>query len=136
MSREGRASVRHYEPARVLTLPIEQTELAYLGGLIDGDGCITRRNPIRGYWSVKVSMMDKEIIDWLTANVGGTESTQQKKNRTRLLYAWHLSRQAHVREFLLAIAPYLKVHAKQRRALEAIAEIETKTGAGAIRQLF
>lgn len=106
-----------------------------MAGLIDGDGCITRRDPTKGYWRVTVDMTDKEVIDWL-CGIGGAYASQLHKDRTRRMHAWYLSRQAHVRLFLLAILPYLRVHAKQRKALAAITEIEAKTGAGAIAQLF
>src|SRR5215212_10297782 len=99
---------RRYDFARKLHLPEEETELAYLGGLIDGDGCITRRDPKGGYWSLKVYMTDKEVIDWLHS-IGGTVSSELRENRTRRTYGWFLSRQAEVRLFLLAVSPYLKV---------------------------
>jgi hypothetical protein len=131
---------RRYKHSKKLDLPTKETDLAYLAGLIDGDGCITRFNPSRGYWNIKIYMTDKEVIDWLTATLGVTVSSHLRKDRTRRMYMWHLSRQANVRLFLLAVSPYLRVHAKRRKAIEAITEIEwnawAKTSDGATLQLF
>ena len=110
-------------------LPDREVEKAYLGGLIDGEGSITRFAPKTGGWNIKVYMTDKEIIDWLHANIGGTVSSYLAKNRTRRSYHWHLSRQADVRKFLLAVRPYLKVHRKQMKARDALNEIEAKAAA-------
>jgi hypothetical protein len=48
-------------------LPDREVEKAYLGGLIDGEGSITRSDPKHGRWQIKILMTDKEIIDWLNA---------------------------------------------------------------------
>ena len=124
-SEEGRATTRRYGSAKVLTLPEKETDLAYLAGLIDGDGSITWRDTERRYWSVKVIMNDREIIDYLLT-IGGTQSQQLHKNRSRMSYGWYLSRQEHVRAFLEAVAPYLRTYAKQARAREAVARIEAR----------
>lgn len=110
-------------------LPDEQDERAYLGGLIDGEGSITRSDPKNGRWQIKILMTDKEIIDWLHANIGGTVSSYLAKNRTKRSYHWYLNRQPDVREFLLAVRPYLKIHRKQMKARDALNEIEGKAEA-------
>jgi hypothetical protein len=110
-------------------LPDREVDRAYLGGLLDGEGSITRFDPKYGNWAIKVYMTDKEVIDWLHANVGGSRSTYLPKNRKKISHLWHLSRQADVRTFLIAISPYLKVHNKQQKAREALMEIEAKAEA-------
>ena len=77
----------------------------------------------------QIYMTDKEIIDWLHASVGGSKAGRLRPNRTKPMYEWNLSRQADVREFLTAIAPYLRVHTKQRKAREALTEIAAKAAA-------
>lgn len=94
--------------------------------MIDGEGSITRSDPKHGRWQIKIYMTDKEIIDWLHANIGGTVSSYLAKNRTKRSYHWHLNRQSDVREFLLAVRPYLKVHRKQMKVRDALNEIEAK----------
>ena len=105
-SEEGKAAARRYGSAKVLTLPSQEAELGYLAGLIDGNGCITWRDTERRHWSVKVTMADREIIDYLLT-IGGTRSQQLPRNRRRMSFGWYLSRQEHVRDFLRAVAPYL-----------------------------
>jgi len=128
-SEDGQAAKRYKKTQIDFRPPDREIDRAYLAGLIDGDGSITRFAPKRGYWNIKIYMMDREVIDWLQAYIGGTTSTYQPKNRIRRVYQWHLSRQAHVRLFLMAVSPYLKVHAKQARAREALSEIEDKANA-------
>lgn len=122
------AGKRKYEAAS-FRVPDREIERAYLGGLIDGEGSITHRDTERKYWSVKVYMTDKEIIDWLHANIGGSVNEYLAKNRTKSSHQWHLSRQADVREFLLAVRPYLKVHNKQRKVREALTQIDAQVRA-------
>ena len=131
-SDEGRATVRPKRSPTSLRIPGSETDRAYLAGLIDGDGSITRFVPSRGYWNIKVYMTDEEVIQWLTNNVGGTTSSYLAKDRTRRSYHWHLSRQGHVRTFLLAIAPHFRVHDSQARAHAAINEIGAKLGEAAV----
>jgi hypothetical protein len=107
-------------------LPDREVDRAYLAGLIDGDGSITHRDTERKYWSIKIFMNDKEVIDWLKASVGGTTSSYLPKNRTKRSHLWHLSRQSHVRSLLLAISPYLRVHNKREKAREALTKIEER----------
>ena len=120
------------KPKRVAAsfrLPDREEEKAYLGGLIDGEGSITRFRPKSGAWAIKIYMGDKEVIDWLHATVGGTVNEYLPKNRTKPSHQWQLSRQADVREFLLAVRPYLKIHRKLMKTRDALNEIEGKAEA-------
>ena len=60
-------------------MPEGNTLDAYLVGLIDSDGFITRTDRRSNYWHVNVSIMDKEVIGWL-ANIrpAGTVHSQQR----------------------------------------------------------
>jgi hypothetical protein len=77
-------------------------KLAYLAGIIDGEGCLwigkIGREWKRGYKSIqyrgllKVSTTDKILLDWLLNSFQGTESTsfkyQPKAELSRLVYEW------------------------------------------------
>ena len=126
-SEEGKAAARRYGSAKALTLPEKERDLAYLAGLLDGPGSITWRDAERRGWRVRVSTSDREIIDYLLT-IGGSSSQQLRKNRKGFVYEWDLSPQEHVRDFLAAVAPYLKSYAKQARAREAVRRIEAKIG--------
>lgn len=69
-TKEGRGTVRRYKSRKQLKLPENELDFAYLAGLIHGDGCITRHNPVRGYWRVTIATNDVGIIDWLDG-IGG-----------------------------------------------------------------
>lgn len=118
----GARGVRRDQRSR-LKVPENQVDLAYIAGLIDGEGSIIRR--ATGYWQVAVIMTDKEVIDWLAA-VGGTAKAQDRRGKLRS-YDWRLSPQSQVGLFLSAILPYMKVHSKRSKALAAITEIGKKS---------
>jgi hypothetical protein len=119
--------MRRYRRAKALSLPEKGPGLAYLAGLIDGPGSITWRDRERRGWRVRVWTSDREIIDHLMT-VGGTWSQRLPKNRWDFKYEWDLSRQEHVRDFLRAVAPYLKSYDKQARAREAVRRIGARIG--------
>ena len=116
-----------YRLARVLNLPEKETDLEYLAALLDGPGSITWRDAERRFWRVRVSTSARELIDYLVT-VGGTWSQRLPKDRRHFVYEWDLSRQEHVRDFLAAVAPYLKTYDKQARAREAVRRIEARIG--------
>lgn len=92
-------------------------DLAYAAGLIDGEGCIqiikhTDKNCRRGYkwWlNVTVSMCDREAVDFLRSCFGGCIYTPKRLTiKNREIYRWSITtRQAG--EFLDQILPYLIV---------------------------
>jgi hypothetical protein len=133
-SREAPEEETRRYVAASFRLPDRDVDKAYLGGLLDREGSITRSDPKYGRWQIKVLMPDKEVIDWLYANVGGSLSSYLAKNRTKRSYHWYLSRQPDVRSFLIAVSPYLKVHRKQMKAREALTEIEEKAAAKAAKR--
>ena len=126
-SEEGKAASRRYGSAKVLALPEQDADLAYLACLLDGPGSITWRDAERRGWRVRVSTSARELIDYLVT-IAGTWSQRLPKNRRHFVYQWDLSRQKHVLDFLRAVAPYLKTYDKQARAREAVRRIEARIG--------
>ena len=106
-------------PAR-LSLPTDRETLAYIAGILDGEGCITRANdhPI-----VQVGMTDEPVVRWL-AQIGGTLRVEDGPNRgnRKPLYRWRLLAASDVEGFLRAVFPWLRV--KRQQAENAIVEIE------------
>lgn len=98
-------------------VPREPTTIAYIAGLIDGEGCIGRSN---GHWRVQVGMTDAAIIAWL-AEMGGSYDLERLAPPRLPLHRWRLLRAADVFAFLEAVAPYLRV--KAAPAAEALAEL-------------
>lgn len=93
-------------------------EIAYLAGIIDGEGSIYignfSSNPITGnpYYqtNIQVTNTDKPLIDWLYQTFGGLISKrthrQMPKNSTKQAWVWTASgdRVTHLCEIIL---PYL-----------------------------
>lgn len=111
-----------WEPT--LTLPDDIGVIAYIAGLIDGEGTIIKANPQeetkRGYsWQVKVAMTNREIIDWLGQYGGRVQKNPPpKKENWNQSYVWVISRRKDVIYLLERIKPYLIV--KRDRANEAL----------------
>jgi hypothetical protein len=103
-----------------LALPTGESALAYIAGLFDGEGCITRAN---SYPIVQIGMTDRDVIEYL-ATLGGTIRVEQPPGNRKPLYRWRVMAGREVAEFLAAIFPFLRV--KRQQAEDAIAEIQGK----------
>lgn len=88
-----------------LRLPLTAVDLAYLAGLFDGEGCLTRAN---GRPVIQIGMTDRDVIEYLTS-LGGTMREEHPPGNRRPLYRWRLLARREVIEFLDAVLPYLRV---------------------------
>jgi len=99
-----------------------ETDWAYLGGLIDGEGCICISKPRSSYsihqLSVRVSNTDARLMIWLKDNFNGSITTQHRKNKKHKdAYEWRVF--AKDSEYILEnILPYLVI--KKEQALLAL----------------
>lgn len=99
-----------------------ETDLAYMAGIIDGEGSIMKicrqKNPV---WAVKVNMTDRPVIEWLHS-FGGTFSPRPavKNGGKKDQWEWKMHRQLDVQALLLAVLPYLRV--KRDKAIVALSE--------------
>lgn len=101
------------------------TDLAYLAGIMDGEGSIMhlsrgRSNPI---WVVKVRMSDRPVIEWLHTFGGSFQVTHPKNPKHRTMYEWSMARQLDVQGMLNAIVPYMQV--KKELAEDALADLNS-----------
>jgi hypothetical protein len=106
-----------------------ETTLAYVAGLLDGEGCIliSRHKKQRAsgkvgleyFFQVGITNTDKPIIDWLKTTFGGNVSnhSSSSKNKGKPGWQWRLSSK-HARPFLVSILPHLRI--KQKQAALAI----------------
>jgi len=92
---------------------LEPTELAYMAGIIDGEGCITINHArswqcLSGYTNmlqIKVAMTTYQVPYWLLDKCGG--SLREQPSAHKLIYVWTISsRQAS--NLLSQLLPYLK----------------------------
>lgn len=99
---------------------ITDVQLAYLAGIIDGEGCFFigrfRQSPTSDKYGwhamIKVSNCDEGLILWLEQNVGGSKDSRyrwtSKQKFTRPVYNWQAT--GIMLDFLLPlIRPYLVI---------------------------
>lgn len=99
----------------------EELVCAYAAGLFDGEGCITLRVRRSGYiaMEVRVTNTNREIIEWLRDQFGGTIYGQrQPKGNRREAFCWRLS-EITGSNFLRLILPFLRI--KREEAHVALA---------------
>jgi len=113
---------------RKITNPLDSTILAYVAGLLDGEGYITyvksRSNPndIRGI-CVGISNSDANIMDWLieTFNCGVIYLDRPKNPNQRICYKWEIRAIVDALIFLKSILPYVKIKkAKVKQAIDTL----------------
>lgn len=86
--------------------------LAYLGGIVDGEGYIgVKRTGRRYHARLQVGMVERHAIDVLRETFGGSLTIEQH-GRLRPIHRWHVSdRQAE--QALRSLLPYLRVKRDQ-----------------------
>jgi len=67
-------------------------KLAYLAGLIDGEGCVgTYRSGKHMYFTIEIKMTSEAVIDWLVENFGGYKHARPSTNRRwQDQYRWRI----------------------------------------------
>jgi len=99
---------------------LTKTDLAYLAGLFDGEGCIMRRRyGRRVYYHIQITNTYEPVMDWLQSYGGRVQARRPDLNeRWKPKFDWCISRKLDVYAFLLCVLPYLKI--KRQQALEAL----------------
>ena len=99
-------------------------ELAYLAGIIDGEGCISlstgkTSRRIRHSTQVFIGNTDERLIHWLHQRFGGSIGVRQRQNAShKPLWYWLVSGAA-IEPILRATLPYLRLkHAQACLVLE------------------
>lgn len=100
----------HLESATIGAMT--DTELAYIAGIIDGEGYLSGRNRI----FLRVNMIDKPVIEWLCKTVGGRVELRHN-GKWRDQWAWYLPRKHGLIDFLREVLPYLRVKHEQAQAI-------------------
>jgi len=97
---------------------MNKVDLAYIAGIVDGEGSITLPSYNRGtrYPVVSVDSVDRELLEWLQATIGGTIVTKAKyQDHHKQAYTWRVTRNAAL-QLLADILPYLRIERKKARA--------------------
>jgi hypothetical protein len=109
---------------------LSKVELAYLAGLIDGDGAIMawiERHPEKKFkfrvgLALKVTLNQKSVLEWTRKRV---KFGYLRKNRNQ--YEWYSQDQEKIEKFLSKVFPFLKVKRKQAKIALKIAKIKVKS---------
>lgn len=85
------------------------TELAYLAGIIDGEGCFYIQRPGGKSHTLRLFVMNtfKPLIDYLYKTYGGFQYSRKKEGSTwKIRHEWFVDR-ANLDELLPLLRPYL-----------------------------
>ena len=121
-------------------MKLKNTELAYLAGLLDGEGCIyidswkdKRKAGIRKQFILRVNIANtcEEVIDWITektkslycGNKSQSKGREFKETKRKPLFVWKISGKNAVK-FLIDTYDFLII--KKKRAELGIEFGETK----------
>lgn len=117
--------------APLLSLPHDAVDLAYLAGIIDGEGCISQTKS-NGCWTVAITNTSTELESWLR-HIGGLfyyparrPSVKFDGTFNKQRFEWKVTRSWDVLRLLEAVGPFLKI--KANRAEEAVASIRERFG--------
>lgn len=108
--------------------------VAYLAGIIDGEGCINlnkkHANGRKSTWRIRVQMNDREALLLLHDTFGGSlegfetngyQPPSRRGTNRKPIFVWNLNRQSSVEAALRCLLPYLRV--KRKKAEDALAQI-------------
>ena len=99
---------------------MKRTELAYIAGIVDGEGYIgisadhRKRDPDRPCWRLRVSVTNTSewLVQYLKFSVGGGVIVLKSDKRLRPCYQWQIG-YGKAAEFLKLILPYLQLKRPQ-----------------------
>ena len=103
------------------TSNMQPKDNGYLGGIVDGEGCISimfahggsHKTPTTAL-AISVYQADKRLTDWLIFHYGGKVYESRMKNSTRTGYVWFAPTGKEAREkFLLLLIPNLILKREQ-----------------------
>lgn len=97
---------------------MKQTDVAYLAGLFDGEGCISvNTHKKTGYGSLQclMTMTNQYLINLLQLQFGGSVNKLKRRKETwRDQYLWCIHAKTAV-DFLELLMPYLKIKRPEQK---------------------
>ncbi len=105
---------------------ISQDKIAYLAGLIDGEGYVETRYELdrrrkNNYMRVRITVFNTfyPMIEWIQNNFGGSiGKISPKSPKHKTLFKWSISNKNKIRYLLPLLLPYLTV--KEKKAEEIL----------------
>ena len=109
---KGRTDIIKHILKETLKIPREKTKLAYMAGLVDGEGCLRINKEDR--CSVIITNTDIKMIEWVKFNFGGIIYLEEReKNNWKSCYTINIRKTKDILKLLIAIKPYLTIKIEQ-----------------------
>jgi len=108
-------------------IELTETELAYIAGIIDGEGCIYFPKPKRTSLriSLQISNTDKNLMDWLHTKLYFRRRSRKVYEfnnphypKNKMIYSIAIQDPLQLKPLLTALLPYLIV--KKQKAIKAL----------------
>jgi hypothetical protein len=103
----------------------ERAKLAYLAGIIDGEGHVKFEK--WGTIRLTVGMTSYKIIKWIHTNFGGTLNLDQLTCTGKRFYVWRLNNGLDVLKLMILLYPYLML--KDKPVLKALKVLHKRLSA-------
>jgi hypothetical protein len=101
---------------RIIQIPKEEWKLAYLAGIIDGEGTVILETSPHGRYlvcpNVAIANTSSELFDWIEKEFAGYRRHKRGKTYKKQMYIWRIRRTRDVLALLKAIYPYLVIKHK------------------------
>ena len=111
----------------LVKIPKEEWKIAYLAGIVDGEGTIDIREK-KGVYNIRIHNTSRELIEWLKNEFGGLVTGDHDKRNRRFgykkSYIWISSRAIDTFNLLKALYPFLIV--KKERAKKGLEILSRK----------
>lgn len=113
-----------------------ETDLAYIAGIVDGEGCIRIKKAkayrcqgrvTPGYHaSIQIKMVDEPAIRFIAETLGGWYYKQEKNCKGgRLLYCWAAS-DKKAADIIRTLLPYLRIKKTQAEAVLELRQLQSE----------
>lgn len=107
---DPRTTLLDKEPKLV---PESIADLAYLAGLLDGEGHITTKKGGK-YPVVQIQMCDAEVVRWVADTLGGRVYVHTPENPDhRVSYQWKSGDSVYLKRLCQALLPFVRMNSKR-----------------------
>jgi intein/homing endonuclease len=124
--RKGFSPPRRRKISPRLQLPKKKTDIAYIAGLFDGEGCLSvteviwSKRAVRR-WQFSITNTDEKVIRWLNNFGGYVVARDRKVGVWKRCFDWHVARRQDLVTILEALLPFVRI--KSDRVQKALAEL-------------
>ena len=99
---------------------MENLDLAYLAGLLDGEGCVgiyeNHENGGMHYdYNLTIANSFRPVLDWVqeTTRIGTVYEKKHPNTHLKDMYVWTVHKMGDIHSFLLMVEPYIKIKKEQ-----------------------